>query len=78
MSRLFKQLVSVLTLEQKKIYVVESFTGGKFSSLITEIPGASKVFELGLVTYSNRTKLKELINSQLKKDIEVNGPTSMA
>ena len=38
----------------------ESCTGGLFSSQITEIPGISKIFDRGLVTYSNQSKIDEL------------------
>ncbi|MFA5638222.1 MAG: competence/damage-inducible protein A [Anaerovoracaceae bacterium] len=38
----------------------ESCTGGLFAGKITEIPGISKVFDRGLVTYSNRAKIEEL------------------
>ena len=39
---------------------VESCTGGLISSAITDIPGSSKVFDKGLVTYSNYSKIKLL------------------
>jgi nicotinamide-nucleotide amidase len=42
------------------ISVVESCTGGMLASSITSISGASKVFKLGLITYSNQTKIKFL------------------
>ena len=39
---------------------MESCTGGLLSSYITSISGSSKVFTLGLVTYSNLTKINVL------------------
>ena len=39
---------------------VESCTGGLISSAITDIPGSSKVFDKGLVTYSNYSKIELL------------------
>lgn len=39
---------------------VESFTGGKFASSITSVPGASALFKGALVTYSNSEKIKLL------------------
>jgi nicotinamide-nucleotide amidase len=38
----------------------ESCTGGLFASQITEIPGISRIFNRGLVTYSNQSKIDEL------------------
>ena len=45
----------VLTLQRKKIKIsiAESCTGGMLSSAITSVSGSSKVFLMGLVTYSN-------------------------
>ena len=40
--------------------VAESCTGGLLSSKITNIPGASKVFYLGLIVYSNKSKFSIL------------------
>ena len=38
----------------------ESCTGGLFAKTITDIPGASDVFDRSIVTYSNRAKVQEL------------------
>ena len=50
------------TLKKKKIKIscAESCTGGLLASSITSVSGASKVFSLGLVTYSNQAKIKIL------------------
>ena len=55
-----KSLVKQLTRKKLKISVAESCTGGLLASSITSISGASKVFNLGLVTYSNQAKIKVL------------------
>jgi len=39
-----------------KITTAESCTGGEVASLLTNIPGSSKAFEAGFVTYSNEMK----------------------
>ena len=55
-----KSLIRLLTKKKLKISFAESCTGGLLASSITSISGASKVFSLGLVTYSNQTKIKVL------------------
>ena len=61
-------LVRLLTKKKLKISFAESCTGGQLASTITSISGASKVFDLGLVTYSNQAKIKVLkINKNIIK-----------
>ena len=55
-----KSLVKILTKKKLKISFAESCTGGLLASSITSINGASKVFNLSLVTYSNQAKIKLL------------------
>ena len=55
-----KSLIRILTKKKLKISFAESCTGGLLASTITSISGASKVFNLGLVTYSNQAKIKIL------------------
>ena len=55
-----KSLLRILTKKKLKISFVESCTGGMLASTITSISGASKVFNLGLITYSNQAKIKVL------------------
>ena len=51
-----QKIVSLLKRKKLKIGVAESCTGGMLSSAITSVSGSSKVFTLGLVTYSNQAK----------------------
>ena len=51
-----KKIVSSLKRKKLKIAFAESCTGGMLSSVITSINGSSKVFIMGLVTYSNQAK----------------------
>ena len=51
-----KKLVKELTKKKLKIAFAESCTGGMLSSAITSVSGSSKVFTVGLVTYSNQSK----------------------
>ena len=48
----------VLLLKRKKLKIAfaESCTGGMLSSAITSVSGSSKVFTMGLVTYSDQAK----------------------
>ena len=55
-----KKIVSLLKRKKLKIAVAESCTGGLLSSAITSVSGSSKVFTLGLVVYSNQSKIKAL------------------
>ena len=55
-----KSLIRLLIKKKYKISLAESCTGGLLASSITSISGASKVFNLGLVTYSNQAKIKIL------------------
>ncbi len=53
-------LIKLLTKKKLKISFAESCTGGLLASSITSFNGASKIFDLGLVTYSNQSKIKVL------------------
>ena len=55
-----QKIVSLLKRKKLKIAVAESCTGGMLSSAITSVSGSSKVFTLGLVTYSNKAKINIL------------------
>jgi nicotinamide-nucleotide amidase len=60
MKNLANKVVQKLTKKKLKVSFAESCTGGLLSSLITSISGSSKVFNLGLVTYSNNAKINIL------------------
>ena len=55
-----QKIVSLLRRKKIKIAVAESCTGGLLSNTITSVSGSSKVFTLGLVTYSNQAKISIL------------------
>ena len=55
-----KEIVNLLKRKKLKIAVAESCTGGMLSNSITSISGSSKVFIVGLVTYSNNSKIQIL------------------
>ncbi len=60
MKKLSQKLVKLLRKKKLKISFAESCTGGLLSSSIASISGSSKVFTVGLVTYSNQSKINIL------------------
>ena len=63
-----KSLIKSLIRKKIKISVAESCTGGLLAGAITSISGASKIFNLGLITYSNQAKIKILkVNKKIIK-----------
>ena len=70
-----KKLVYKLIKNKIKVACAESCTGGMLSSSITSVSGSSKIFNVGLVTYSNQAKIKLL--KVPKKIIENHGAVSM-
>ena len=66
MKKLSHKIVKLLIRKRLKISFAESCTGGLLSSAITSISGSSKVFNLGLITYSNQAKINIL---KVKKSI---------
>ena len=52
-----KKIFNILKKKKIKISFAESCTGGLLSNSITSISGSSKVFSMGLVTYSNNSKI---------------------
>ena len=55
-----KKIISLFKKKKIKLSVAESCTGGLLSNAITSVSGSSKVFTMGLVTYSNHAKSKVL------------------
>jgi len=72
---LHQRIVSLLKRKKFKIAVAESCTGGLLSSTITSVSGSSKIFTMGLVTYSNYAKSNILKIS--KKLITKHGSVSI-
>ena len=60
MKRKIIKIIKLLKQKKFKISIAESCTGGMLSSTITSISGSSKVFDMGLVTYSNQSKISIL------------------
>ena len=79
MKKLSQKIVRLLRKKRLKISFAESCTGGLLSSSITSISGSSKVFTLGLITYSNKAKtnLLKISQNHLKKYGAVNYKTAI-
>ncbi|MEO7521547.1 MAG: nicotinamide-nucleotide amidohydrolase family protein, partial [Gemmatimonas sp.] len=56
------------------IAVAESCTGGMLGARLTAIPGSSRVFQGGVIAYSNDVKIREL--SVAASDIDLHGAVS--
>lgn len=52
-----KNLTRILKKNKTKIAVAESCTGGLISYNLTKLPGASKYFMTGIVSYSDKSKI---------------------
>ena len=70
-----KKIISQLKRKKLKLAIAESCTGGMLSNAITSVSGASKVFTMGLVTYSNQAKMSIL--KVPKKIIQKHGAVSI-
>lgn len=68
------KIIKTYTTKSLKIAVAESCTGGYVSHMFTNISGASKVFERGIVCYSNQAKI-DLLNVE-RKTLEIHGAVS--
>ena len=54
------KIISRLIKKKLSISIAESCTGGLIASNITKINGASKIFSYGIISYSNKSKIKYL------------------
>ena len=67
-------VVDLLKAQEMRLSLVESCTGGALAARIVNVPGASEVFGMGLVTYSNKAKRKLV---QVKKStLKIDGAVS--
>lgn len=60
MQNTLKDLHKYLKISGKTIAVAESCSGGILSSLLTQLSGSSQYFILGVITYSNQSKINIL------------------
>jgi nicotinamide-nucleotide amidase len=76
MEKIERTIVQLLTRQNKTLALAESCTGGLIANLITNVPGASKIFLGGIVSYSNEAKKKFL--GVKTKTLELEGAVSEA
>jgi|TARA_B100000780_G_C21063123_1_gene427417 PncC family amidohydrolase len=60
MPKKIKKIITLLADKKINLSIAESCTGGMLAQYITSVNGASKVFNFGIVTYSNQSKIKYL------------------
>ena len=65
----YKKIINELIKRNISISVAESCSGGQLSSTITKVPGVSRIFNMGIVTYSNQAK-SSLLKVPISKIIE--------
>ena len=65
----YKIIIKKLLKRNISISIAESCTGGLLSSKFTSLAGISKIFNMGLITYSNKSKssLLKISQNDLKK-----------
>ena len=52
----YKKIIKELIKDNISISIAESFTGGLLAKTLINIPGISKIFNMGFITYSNKSK----------------------
>ena len=65
----YKTIIHKLIKQNINVSIAESCTGGQLCSFFTETPGVSKIFNMGIIAYSNKSKnlILEIPLSILKK-----------
>ena len=52
----YKKIINSLIKKKLSISFAESCTGGQLSKVFTDVPGVSTIFDMALITYSNKSK----------------------
>ena len=65
----YKKIIKKLLKSNISVSIAESCTGGLLTSKFTAVAGISKIFNMGLITYSNKSKsiLLKISQNDLKK-----------
>jgi nicotinamide-nucleotide amidase len=72
---LLEQIAQCLLARKEMLVVAESCTGGGIAKAVTDLPGSSRWFERGYVTYSNEAK-RELLGVP-NETLEIRGAVSI-
>lgn len=65
----FQEILSILHNKELKLSTAESVTGGGLAQQITHYPGASNIFQGGIILYTNSSKIS-FLGKKAKKIIE--------
>lgn len=65
MERLIEKIIEILKKRHWTIGIMESCTGGAIADSLTNIPGVSKVFNSGKVTYDEKSKIEAGVDSKV-------------
>jgi len=60
MSALAERLLGIIIEREEKIATAESCTGGLLAAALTDVPGSSDAFDMGMISYSNDIKARYL------------------
>ncbi len=60
-----REIIEILTREEKTLSTMESCTGGGLANAITNIEGSSEVLKYSAVTYSNEYKIKMGVSKEV-------------
>jgi PncC family amidohydrolase len=76
--QLSKKIAFLLKQQRKTLSAAESCTGGLLAHTLTNIPGSSAFFHLGIIAYDHAAKVKLLKVPAKTLDVhgEVSGPTA--
>ncbi len=78
MNELAGALLAKIIEREEKVAIAESCTGGLLTAALTDVPGSSEAFDMGMISYSNDIKARYLGVSQdiLDKEGAVSAPVA--
>ena len=73
-TRMAERVIELLALEDARLTTAESCTGGLIASMLTQVPGSSRAFQAGFVTYADA--IKESVLGVGRSTLEAHGAVS--